>query len=105
LKKNNIESSVFSYHTIKPFDSETTQKIFRDYDFIVSLEEHSIIGGFSSAILESLVGCNGIKLENYFPFALPSVFTSKVGDQNYLRNLYGISPEKILEKILNEINK
>ena len=100
LKQINIQSSVFSYHTIKPFDSETTQRIFKEYDFVVSMEEHSIIGGFSSAILESLVGSKGIKLDNYHPFALPASFTSKVGDQNYLRNLYNISPEKILAEIL-----
>ncbi|HNZ42462.1 MAG TPA: transketolase C-terminal domain-containing protein [Bacteroidales bacterium] len=103
LKQQNIQSSVFSYHTIKPFDIETTRRIFKEYELVVSLEEHSIIGGFSAAILESLVGSKGITLDNYLPFALPTTFTSKVGDQNYLRNLYNISPEKILEKILNTL--
>lgn len=105
LKEKGIESSVYSFHTVKPMDTELVRKIFREYRYVASMEEHSIIGGFSSAILESLVGTPNVKLENYLVFALPSEFTSKVGDQNYLRDVYGISPEKIFLKIINAIGK
>jgi transketolase len=103
LKEQGIESSVYSFHTVKPIDIDALRKIFKEYEYVASLEEHSIIGGFASAILESLVGVSGVKLEKYLPFALPSEFTSKVGDQNYLRDVYGISPEKIFGKLINKI--
>jgi len=103
LKEKGIESSVYSFHTIKPMDVDLVRKIFNEYKYVVSMEEHSCIGGFSSAILESLVGITNVKLENFMPFALPSEFTSKVGDQNYLRDVYGISPEKIFLKLCEKI--
>jgi transketolase len=98
LLKQNIPSSVYSVHTIKPLDTDYIYDIFKRYDYVFSLEEHSIIGGLSSAILESLAGKN-VNISKFTPFALPSIFTSIVGDQNYLRDYYGLSESKILDKI------
>lgn len=105
LKESGIEPSVYSFHTIKPMDVELVRKIFKEYKYVFSMEEHTCIGGFGSALLESLVGVSGIKLENYMMFALPSEFTSKVGDQNYLRDVYGISPDKIFSNIMKKLKK
>jgi len=104
LKNDGYTSSVFSVHTIKPMDSEKVLEIFHTYDFIISLEEHSIIGGLSSALLECLPGTKGIDLSKFIPFALPSVFTSIVGDQKYLRKYYGISSEAIFKKLIKILN-
>ncbi|MBI5218492.1 MAG: transketolase [Bacteroidia bacterium] len=103
LKNQNIESSVYSFHTIKPFDIELTRQIFKEYKYVAALEEHSCIGGFTSAILESLIGVPEINLGGFMSFALPSEFTSKVGDQNYLRDFYGISEEKIFSTIYEKV--
>mgnify|MGYP003297465957 FL=1 len=45
LKENNINSTIVSMHTIKPFDSETFLKIAKKSKVIVSIEEHSEFGG------------------------------------------------------------
>jgi transketolase len=94
-----IPSSVFSVHTMKPMDDKKVVEIFSDYEIVVSMEEHSIIGGLSSAMLESLPGHYEGRLNHYIPFALPSLFTSIVGDQKYLRERYGISPDAIFNKL------
>ena len=83
-----------------PFDKNAVIEIMRSYEHVYTLEEHSVIGGFSSAVMESLIGVKGIDTGKIHSFALPSEFTSKVGDQNYLRNHYGISTEKIFDSIL-----
>jgi len=103
LHEINISSSIISIHTLKPFDEDIIRKVFRSYEYIVSMEEHSCIGGLRSCILEALEGVSAIDFEKYFSFALPSVFISEVGSQNYLRNLYGISPEKIFKKLSRAI--
>lgn len=105
LKEKDIESSVYSFHTIKPIDTELVRKIFREFRFVFSMEEHSCTGGFGSALLESLAGASGIKLENYTMFALPSEFTSRVGDQVFLRDVYGISPGKIFSMVLQKLGQ
>jgi len=92
-------ASIYSVHTIKPMDTEKVHEIFKNYNIIISMEEHSLIGGLSSALLECLPGQKGVHLDHYYPFGLPSVFTSIVGDQKYLRKRYGISPEAIFLKI------
>ncbi len=99
FSNSSIPVSVYSAHTIKPFDKSGTIDIFRKHKYVFSVEEHSIIGGLASCISESLIGVAGIIMEHYNAFALPSEFTSVVGDQNYLRNVYNISFEKVIEKI------
>ena len=86
----NVDSSVYSFHTIKPFSKKAALEILRQYKYIFTMEEHSITGGFSSALMETLVGENGIDTSKIYSFALPSEFTSIVGDQNYMREQYGI---------------
>jgi transketolase len=104
MKELNTDSSVYSFHTIKPFDKDAVIKIMKQYDHVFTLEEHSIVGGFSSAVMESLIGEKGIDVSKLRAFALPSEFTSKVGDQNYLRDHYGISTNKIFNSIKNTLN-
>ena len=99
LLDSHLRASIYSFHTLKPFDRETVREIFRTYPYIISLEEHARVGGFSSAILEALVGLSAVDLDRYVPFALPDSFTSHVGDQAYLRDYYGISARRIYEKV------
>jgi len=98
-KEMNIDVSVYSFHTIKPFNKKAVLEIIRTYQHVFTMEEHSIIGGFSSAVMETLVGEKEIDTSKIHSFALPSEFTFKVGDQNYLRDHYGISTEKIFASI------
>ena len=100
-----MEAAIYSFHTLKPFDESLVRKIFNQYEYVLSLEEHSIIGGLSSAILESLVGARNLSLNKYLRFGLPSAFTSQVGDQQYLRHHYGISPIKIFTEFTQNLKK
>jgi transketolase len=97
-------SSVYSVHTIKPMDTQKVVEIFTEYDLVISMEEHSIIGGLSSAMLECLPGRYAGVISHFHPFALPSIFTSIVGDQKYLRESYGISSTAIYNKLLQVID-
>jgi transketolase len=52
LKEKEIDPTLINIHTIKPLDEQLVLEYARKSDFIVSLEEHSIIGGLGSAIAE-----------------------------------------------------
>jgi transketolase len=103
LKKENIYSKVVSMHTIKPVDREIIVKSANNMDIIVSIEEHSKIGGLGShianVILEERLNTK------YLQIALPDTFIHIVGSQNYLREIYGLTPVQISAKILNFIKK
>ena len=50
LNKKNINPSIYSCHTLKPFDENRLKKIFLKYKLIITLEDHSIIGGLSEIV-------------------------------------------------------
>ena len=50
LKKEDIDCFVINMHTIKPIDEKLIKKLSEDCKVIVSIEEHSTIGGLGSAV-------------------------------------------------------
>ena len=54
LAAEGIEARVIDMHTIKPLDEEAVLRAAKEIGKIVTVEEHSIIGGLGSAIAEVL---------------------------------------------------
>ena len=54
LAAEGIEARVIDMHTIKPLDEETVLRAAKEIGKIVTVEEHSIIGGLGSAVAEVL---------------------------------------------------
>ena len=82
-------------HTIKPVDVEAIKDASTS-KLIVSVEEHNIIGGLGSAISEELS-----KLDNHpkmIRIGINDQYT-KGGSYNFLKDKYGLTPDKIIEKI------
>ena len=101
LGEAGIKPSIYSSHTLKPFDYNGLEKIFRKYKYIISLEDHSEINGLSKIILEHAFKkkFNG-KIEN---FSLQDKFIKNYGVQNDLLKMHGISKKKLILKILDGI--
>lgn len=55
LAKEGIDIRVVDVHTIKPIDRETIVKCASETEKLISIEDHSIIGGLGTAIAEVLV--------------------------------------------------
>ncbi len=103
LDEKGIHAQVLSMHTIKPLDKEAISTAVEKTGVLVTLEEHSRIGGFSSAIMEALVE---MELNPRFKtIALPSEFCKTVGDQKYLLQHYGLDPLSIENSILKFLAK
>lgn len=54
LLKDGIDARVINIHTIKPLDEELVIKAAKETGKIVTVEEHSVIGGLGGAVAESL---------------------------------------------------
>lgn len=54
LSEEGIEARVINIHTIKPIDKDIIIKAAKETKTIITAEEHSIIGGLGSAVLETL---------------------------------------------------
>mgnify|MGYP001272507647 CR=1 FL=1 len=103
LNKKKIYPSLVSAHTIKPLDKLMLKKIFRKYHFIVTLEEHSKIGGLSSSISEFYVENN---YDNKFLIlSTGEDFIVKSGKQQNALSMLELSPAKIEKKIIRFLKK
>jgi transketolase len=63
LEQADCSASVVNFHTIKPFDVDTARSVAKKTGVVLTVEEHSIIGGLGSAAAEALAGMDGIKFE------------------------------------------
>jgi len=93
LEKLGIGARVLSFHTVKPIDKQAIIAGARETRLVVTMEEHSVIGGLGGAVAEVL----GEIPEAHAPvkrIGIPDTFSSEVGSQGYLRNFYGLSPDR-----------
>ena len=54
LRREGINATVIDMHTIKPIDTELLDELSKKVQGIVTVEDHSIIGGLGSAVSEYL---------------------------------------------------
>ncbi len=100
LKEKNISSRVVNMHTIKPIDTKAIDEACKFSKLIISVEEHNIIGGLGSSIAEHLAKSNNspklltIGIQDYY---------SKGGTYKFLQDKHGLTPDKIVNNILKNL--
>ena len=99
LRKKNIYPGLISMHTIKPLDINLLNKVFKKYKYIVILEEHSSIGGLTSAISEHYMENNYIN--KFLKLNTGKQFILKSGNQERAHENLNISPKSIEKKMLH----
>ncbi len=83
-------------HTIKPLDEEAVMKALMDTRRIVTVEDHSVIGGLGSAVADVIAGSGkGCVLEK---LGIPDVFAPH-GYPEDIMNMYKIDTDGIVEKV------
>ena len=98
LREKGIAASVYSLHTLRPIDRSLVEDLAGESRLIVTVEEHSINGGLGGAVAEILAEIPGVKAR-LVRIGLDGDFCCEVGDQTYLRGLYGLDPAAIAERI------
>jgi transketolase len=93
-----VAARVLSMHTVKPLDEDAVLAAARETRAIVTLEEHSVVGGLGSAVAEMLAESGGLRVA-FKRLGLPSAFASRAGSQEYLRQAYGLSEREILNSL------
>jgi len=104
LANQNISAQVVSLHTIKPLDTELLNKIFSSFKQVVSLEEHSLIGGLGSALAEWMVDA-GISPSCLTRFGTPDQFFHASVSQNILREKLGLTPQHIVNTLCKQLQR
>lgn len=100
LEEKNIFAKVVNVHTIKPLDSDEIYKHVQGKKLIVTIEEHSIVGGLGSAILEVLAT---FEMPPTLLCGIPDKFL-KVGSYPYLLEQCGLGVNQILQRIIDSMS-
>lgn len=102
LKNEGIGIRVINMHTIKPLDTEAILEAAQATGALITVEEHSIIGGLGGAVAETLSDAGmGIKFRR---LGIPDIY-AVIGYPEDLYPLYGIDSAGIRTSVLNLLGK
>lgn len=105
LRESGIKPHIVSFHTLKPLDTELLKKAFSDYPLVVTVEEHSLIGGLGSAVAEWLSDQVLARKGHLMRIGIPDEFLHYAVKQKDARGAYALSPDKLAEAILVQYRK
>ena len=96
LSEDGIEASVLHVHTVKPPDVEAILSHASEVPVIVTLEEHTIVGGLGSMVAELLAEANFSSPKRFKRIGIPDVFPDQYGSQDSLMDRYSINTERLV---------
>jgi len=95
IENAGIPCGVVNMRFVKPIDVTLLKELRKQTENFVTVEEHVLAGGFGSAVMEALEGTDS----RIHRIGIPDKFIDH-GPQNVLRDLVGLSPEKIAQSTL-----
>jgi transketolase len=99
LIDRDISATVIDMHTIKPLDTAIIEEYGRRSKLVVTVEEHSVIGGLGSAVSHHLSAMGNMPRQ--LTIALPDQY-GQGGEYGYLLEKHGLKPYQIAERIFGQ---
>lgn len=93
LSSQGVQARVVNMHTVKPLDVPLVLKCAQETGALVTVEEHSIIGGLGSAVAETLSGEFPVPVRRV---GIADTFTETSRDFDSLLDKYGMSVNDIV---------
>lgn len=100
--KIGIDCTVVDMHTAKPLDTDIVERACQESKLIVSVEEHSVIGGLGGAIAEYTATLKARPPQLFL--GLPDMY-GKAGEYEFLLDKYGLTAQKIAQSIEKRLEK
>lgn len=101
IESEGLSVRVVNMHTIKPIDREAVVKAAKETRFIITAEEHNIIGGLGSAVAEVLAEeGSGVKLKR---LGVPDEY-SEIGYPEALYSRYNLDADS-MTRAINELRQ
>ncbi|MET1028991.1 MAG: transketolase C-terminal domain-containing protein [Dongiaceae bacterium] len=97
LRQQGISAGVLHAHTVKPLDNDAVLYAARQVRLVVTMEEHSIIGGLGSAVAELFADTGTTR--RVLRLALGDRFPIGYGSQDHLLAEAGLSVPAMIERI------
>ena len=105
LENEGIHCGVLHMHTIKPIDENSLLNLIPNVKAVITIEEHTRIGGLGSAILEFCSDSIPEYTHKIFRIGIPDKFAEQYGSQNSLLEHWGINVQNMISSMKNKLNK
>jgi transketolase len=105
LAAEGIECTVMHMHTVKPLDTEALLHYAANARLVVTVEEHTVVGGLGSAVIDTLVEHLPGAIPAMKRLGIPDVFAHKYGSQDQLMEMYGLQPPAIAETVRDGLQR
>jgi transketolase len=103
LDRQGISSGLLHVPTLKPLDEERLRALAEEAELVVSVEEHSLIGGLGSALAE-LFADAGMRVP-LLRLGLPDAFVERYGSQDERLAEFGLQPDAIAARVGNSLDR
>ncbi len=100
-----IQARVLSMPTVKPLDEEAVRRAAAETRLVVTIEEHSAIGGLGSAVAQALCVAPGPADCDCLMLSLGDTPQPTVGSQGYFRQLCGLDSAKIAKTVRERLSE
>jgi 1-deoxy-D-xylulose-5-phosphate synthase len=102
LEDGGFSPTIVDARFAKPLDERLLESLARNHELIVTVEDNVLMGGFGSAVLESLADRDLLSETRVIRFGIPDAYVTH-GKPNLLREEIGLTPEKIAERVVETI--
>jgi len=99
LDQQGVNAGILHMPTLKPFDQKTFLEAAAKPRAIVTIEEHTILGGLGSAVAETIAEAGYSPSKKFRRIGIPDVFPDKYGSQDSLLERYAITSAEILSTV------
>jgi 1-deoxy-D-xylulose-5-phosphate synthase len=105
LKKHGLEPTVADARFAKPIDGELTERLAREHELLVTIEENVLPGGFGAAVLEHLEDAfaeGQAERARVLRVGLPDSYVTH-GKPALLRAEVGLTGESVADRVLSSL--
>lgn len=102
LAQQNMSAGVTSFPTVKPLDEATLDDAFAKSALVVTMEEHSVLGGLGGAVAEWRAD-HPDGPARLLRIGTPDTFLHEGGNQQHARRRLGLDPEAIANRIARRL--
>lgn len=105
LAAEGITARVASLHTVKPLDLDYLGAVFAATPLVVTVEEHSRIGGLGGAVAEWLAAAEPRPAARFLSLGIEDRFLPQVPSQEEARRVEGLTGEAIAAAVIRRLGR
>jgi transketolase len=104
LEEKGVSVRMVNLHTVKPLDKECLLAAAQETKCVVTVEEHTILGGMGSAVAEVLLEMSKERIV-FRRLGLRDKFPDGYGSYEYMKKRNGLSWDQIAGEVLRAVER